>query len=66
VALVDEALGWAGEAGSLEAGKSADLVVVPLPAGDDADPYRLLLESDRPVSRVLFRGRWCEDSGKTS
>jgi cytosine/adenosine deaminase-related metal-dependent hydrolase len=61
-----EALGWADEAGSLEAGKSADLVVVPLPAGDAADPHRLLLESDRPVSRVLYRGRWREESEKTS
>ena len=30
-----EALGWADETGSLEAGKSADLVVIPTP---DATP----------------------------
>ena len=52
-----EALGWADETGSLAPGKSADLVVVPL-AGDDADPYRLLLGADAAVRRVLFRGRW--------
>ncbi len=52
-----EALGWADETGSLAPGKSADLVVVPL-AGDDADPYRLLLGAEAPVKRVLFRGRW--------
>jgi cytosine/adenosine deaminase-related metal-dependent hydrolase len=53
-----EALGWADEAGSLTPGKSADLVVLPLPPRDDADPHRLVLESEEPVRRVLFRGRW--------
>jgi aminodeoxyfutalosine deaminase len=53
-----EALGWADETGSLTPGKSADLVVVPLPPGDDADPHRLVLGADLPVKRVLFRGRW--------
>jgi cytosine/adenosine deaminase-related metal-dependent hydrolase len=53
-----EALGWDDEAGSLYPGKSADLAVVPLPAGGGGDPYRLVLGSDLPVGRVLFRGRW--------
>jgi cytosine/adenosine deaminase-related metal-dependent hydrolase len=56
-----EALGWADETGSLEPGKSADLVVVPL-AGQGAnlphDPHDLVLASDAPVARVLCRGRW--------
>jgi aminodeoxyfutalosine deaminase len=52
-----EALGWADETGSLAPGKSADLVVVPLPDRDD-EPHRLLLGSDLPVRRVLFRGDW--------
>jgi cytosine/adenosine deaminase-related metal-dependent hydrolase len=52
-----EALGWADETGSLAPGKSADLVVVPLPACDD-DPHRLFLDSDLPVRRILFRGSW--------
>ncbi len=52
-----EALGWADEAGSLTPGKSADFAVVPLPDRDD-EPHRLLLDSDVPVCRVLFRGRW--------
>jgi cytosine/adenosine deaminase-related metal-dependent hydrolase len=56
-----EALGWADETGSLEAGKSADLVVVPLSA-EEVDPYRGLFGSDRPPQRVLFRGRWLEPS----
>jgi cytosine/adenosine deaminase-related metal-dependent hydrolase len=53
-----EALGWADEAGSLETGKSADLVVVPLAPGKDGDPYERLLASDLPVQRVLCRGQW--------
>jgi cytosine/adenosine deaminase-related metal-dependent hydrolase len=52
-----EALGWADETGSLTPGKSADLVVVPL-RGDDADPHSLVLRSDAPIWRVLFRGQW--------
>jgi cytosine/adenosine deaminase-related metal-dependent hydrolase len=55
-----EALGWADEVGSLDAGKSADLVVLPLPSRVDADPHRLVLDSDRPVARVLYLGRWRE------
>ncbi len=53
-----EALGWAGEAGSLELGKSADLIVIPLSSQEEDEPHRLVFASDRPVSRVLFRGRW--------
>jgi cytosine/adenosine deaminase-related metal-dependent hydrolase len=53
-----EALGWADEVGSLEPGKSADLVVLPLPAGGGADPYSLILDSDLRPSRVLFRAQW--------
>ncbi len=53
-----EALGWEQVTGSLRPGKSADLVVIPLPDEDAADPHRLLLESSFPVRRVLFRGRW--------
>jgi cytosine/adenosine deaminase-related metal-dependent hydrolase len=53
-----EALGWADETGSLEAGKSADLVVVPLAPGANDDPHERLLASDLPVRRVLCRGQW--------
>jgi cytosine/adenosine deaminase-related metal-dependent hydrolase len=53
-----EALGWADETGSLEAGKSADLVVVPMTPGGKGDPYKRVFESDLPVERVLWRGRW--------
>ena len=53
-----EALGWQDETGSLAVGKSADLVVVPLPAEDMADPHALLLASSLPVEAVMWRGQW--------
>ena len=43
-------------AGSLRAGKSADLAIVALPDRDEADPHRLLLESERPVVATVFEG----------
>jgi cytosine/adenosine deaminase-related metal-dependent hydrolase len=54
-----EALGWADECGSLEQGKSADLVAVPLP-GREGDPYELLFSGDRwdLPRRTMFRGEW--------
>jgi cytosine/adenosine deaminase-related metal-dependent hydrolase len=52
-----EALGWAGEAGSLEPGKSADLVALPLPDRDAADPHELLFASIGE-RRTMFRGEW--------
>ncbi len=54
-----EALGWATECGSLEAGKSADLVVVPLP-DRDGEPYQLLFEDFPGVRKTMFRGQWRE------
>jgi cytosine/adenosine deaminase-related metal-dependent hydrolase len=55
-----EALGWADTTGSLTPGKSADLVVLPLPDHDADDPHRLIFESDAAVRAVMFRGRWRE------
>jgi imidazolonepropionase-like amidohydrolase len=52
-----EALGWDDETGSLVAGKSADLVVVPLP-NEEADPFQLVFASSEPVKRTMFRGQW--------
>jgi aminodeoxyfutalosine deaminase len=58
-----EALGWADELGSLAPGKSADFVVLPLPARQD-EPHRLLLGSTAAPTAVFVRGaavRWnCE------
>jgi cytosine/adenosine deaminase-related metal-dependent hydrolase len=53
-----EALGWADECGSLEAGKSADFVVVPLPDADAPDPHELLLADHAGERRTMFRGAW--------
>jgi cytosine/adenosine deaminase-related metal-dependent hydrolase len=53
-----EALGFDSVTGSLTPGKSADLVVLPLPNEDRADSHDLILQSTLPVERVLFRGEW--------
>jgi cytosine/adenosine deaminase-related metal-dependent hydrolase len=53
-----EALGWQEATGSLTPGKSADLVVLPLPAAHPADPHELLFASSLPVQAVLWRGQW--------
>jgi cytosine/adenosine deaminase-related metal-dependent hydrolase len=53
-----EALDWAYECGSLEPGKSADLVAVPLPDADVADSHELLLAPFAGERRTMFRGAW--------
>jgi len=54
-----EALGWGHETGSLEVGKSADMVAVPLP-DREAAPHELLF-ADHPGERqTMFRGQWRE------
>ena len=57
------ALGLEAEAGSLEAGKWADLAVVPLPDRDAADPHELLFDSDAPVVATWFRGEPSWEAG---
>jgi cytosine/adenosine deaminase-related metal-dependent hydrolase len=53
-----QVLGWAEETGSLTPGKSADLVVLPLPDEENPDPYAIILQSSQKVRAVLCRGRW--------
>lgn len=53
-----EALGWDQVCGSLDVGKSADLVAVPLPDWDLANPYNLLLSDVAGQRRTMFRGVW--------
>ena len=53
-----EALSLEAVAGSLTPGKSADLVVLPLPNVEPRDPHDLIFESALPVAGVMFRGTW--------
>lgn len=53
-----EALGFGDIAGSLTPGKSADLVVLPIPNEDRRDPHELILDGAGGVERVLFHGEW--------
>src|SRR5262249_46773983 len=57
------ALGFDRTTGSLSRDKSADLVVLPMPDSNAADPHLLILESTLPVKAVLFRGKlsYCAD-----
>lgn len=52
-----EALGWADECGSLEPGKSADLVAVPL-SDADGDPHELLFADTPGDRRTMWCGEW--------
>lgn len=54
-----EVLGWSTVCGSLEAGKSADLVVVPLP-DREAGPFESLMANHVGERRTMFRGSWRE------
>ena len=53
-----KALGWAGECGSLEVGKSADMVAVPLPDREGSDPHKLLFSDHPGERRTMFRREW--------
>lgn len=53
-----QALGWNDVTGSLEAGKSADLVVVPLPDEEAEGPHTLLFSDHPGDRRTMFRGQW--------
>lgn len=55
-----EALGFGDETGSLDVGKSADMVAIPLPHIEAADPHDLLLRGGEQVARVMFRGKWLD------
>lgn len=55
-----EALGFGMTTGSLEAGKSADLVMVALGNGEAVDPHVRLFADEliRTARRTMWRGRW--------
>ena len=55
-----DSLGFSSVTGSLEGGKSADLVVVPLPEQEGREPFELLLADTSLVGsrRTMWRGRW--------
>jgi cytosine/adenosine deaminase-related metal-dependent hydrolase len=50
------ALGWADRIGSIEIGKSADLVIVPLEPDGPRDPIQNVLSSDRAVTATFIAG----------
>ncbi len=52
-----EALGRAGEIGSLEPGKYADLAIIALPTQDAADPHTLLFDAPGKTVATVHRGR---------
>jgi aminodeoxyfutalosine deaminase len=52
-----ETLGWEQETGSITPGKSADMVVLPLPAEEAHDPHLLIFDSTMPVQAVIWRGQ---------
>jgi aminodeoxyfutalosine deaminase len=56
-----EALGWERETGSLTPGKAADLAIVSLQDGTNADPELLVLDETASVSGVMIGGRWHKD-----
>lgn len=52
-----QALDCAATAGSLEAGKLANLAIVELPTHDATDPHELLFDSTFPVVATYYRGQ---------
>ncbi|HWY86689.1 MAG TPA: amidohydrolase family protein, partial [Gemmataceae bacterium] len=51
-----KALQWDNVTGSVTPGKSADLVILPLPDTEPTDPHSLVLESSLSIKAVVFRG----------
>lgn len=52
------ALGFEKELGTLEAGKLANLAVIPLENSHSQDPHSLVLDSTANPSRVMISGNW--------
>ena len=59
------ALGTSGVAGSLAAGKLANLAVVALPDHEAADPHELVFDSDLPVVATWHRGERVVTAGSS-
>lgn len=53
-----EALGFSDVTGNLDAGKSADLVVVSLSGEDGQEPHKLLFQAGVRAEKTMWRGRW--------
>jgi cytosine/adenosine deaminase-related metal-dependent hydrolase len=59
-----EALGWESETGTLEAGKYADFIVVPIGTSSSPDPYEAVLGPASTVSQVYIGGRCVSRAGE--
>ena len=55
--------GWTIKSAASRPASWADLAVISLPDRDEADPYKLLLDSDLPVLATMIDGEFIHNPG---